>query len=156
MKLKLDLENAKEAYKNGSADIKKFFENSYPEHFKGDVKEKVTSYEAACKLLGVTPKTLSQFEQLFDKEDARRQFSRHKIVTGIRAINDGWVADFENENQCKYYNWQYNKNNGFSFGVCHDYDRCFAGSDLYIESEEKAKIIQKVFKDDYIIYHFGY
>lgn len=154
MKLKLDLENAREAYKNGSADIKKFFEDSYPEHFKGDVKEKVTSYEAACKLLGVTLKTLAQFEQLFDKEDARRQFSRHKIATGIKAINDGWVADFENENQRKYYNWQYNKNNGFSFFVYVDNFGCDAGSDLYIESEEKAKIIQKVFKDDYIIFNF--
>lgn len=156
MKLKLDLENAKEAYKKGSADIKKFLEDCHPEHFKGDVKEKVTSYESSCKLLGVTPKTLSQFEQLFDKDDAKRQFSRHKIATGIKAINDGWVADFENENQRKYYNWQYNKNSGFSFHcVCH-YFFCLAGSDLYIESEEKAKIIQKVFKDDYIIYFFGY
>lgn len=156
MKLKLDLENAKLAYKNGDASIRKFLEDCHPEHFKGDVKEKVTSYETACKLLGIVPKTLQQFEMLFDKEDARRQFARHKIATGIKVINDGWFADFENESQRKYYNWQYNKKNGFSF-FC-DYSLSFvsAGSDLYIESEEKAKIIQKVFKEDYIIFNFGY
>lgn len=156
MNLKLSLDNAKEAYKNGSVDIKRYLETSFPEHFKGDVKKRLTSYESACDILGVKPKTLEQFEMLFDKDDARRQFARHKIATGIKAINDGWVADFENEDQWKYYNWQYNKKNSFSFRCFYHIFDAGAGSDLYIESREKAEIIQKVFKDDYIIFNFGY
>lgn len=156
MNLKLSLENAQEAYKNGNAEIKKFLEDSYPEHFKKDIKLRVTSYEAACEILGIKPKTLAQFEVLFDKDDARRQFARHKIVTGIKAINEGWVADFENENQYKYYNWQYNKKSGFSFCCLYGYYFVDVGSDLYIESREKAEVIQKVFKDDYIVFNFGY
>ena len=154
--LKLQKDKAIEAYKNGDAEIKKFLETSYPEHFKGDVKKRLTSYETACDILGIKPKTLEQFEALFDKEDARRQFARHRIVTGIKAINEDWVADFENENMPKYYNWMYNKNNGFSFVVDYLCDVADAASDLHVETREKAKIIQKVFKEDYIIYMFGY
>lgn len=40
MNLKLSLDNAKEAYKNGSVDIKRYLETSFPEHFKGDVKKR--------------------------------------------------------------------------------------------------------------------
>lgn len=156
MDLKLSLENAKQAYNNGDAEIKKFLETSYPEHFKGDVKKRLTSYEAACDILGIQPKTLEQFEALFDKEDARRQFARHKITTGIKAINEDWIADFENEDMPKYYNWMYNKNNGFSFVVSSRYCVAFAASDLHVATREKAEIIQKVFKDDYITYMFGY
>jgi len=157
MNLKLSLEKALEAYKNGNDTIKRFLIDSYgEEHFLTDIKDRLKGYESACEILGIKPLTIEDFAFL-GKDQARRQFSRHKIVTGIQAINDGWVVDFENEDHPKYYNWLYNRKNGFSF-VCYAYyyGDCFAGSDLYVETREKAELIQKLFKDDYIVFMFGY
>jgi len=154
MNLKLSLDKALEAYKNGDDTIKKFLIDAYGKDvFITDIKERVTSYEAACSILGRTPLTLSQFLFLGQKE-GERQFSRHKIATGIEAINEGWIADFENESTYKYYVWMNNKKRGFSVSVGCDYFVC--GSDLCCESREKMEIIAKVFEYDYKIYLFGY
>lgn len=154
--LKLSLEKAQTTYKNGDAETKKLLIDLYgEEHFKIDVVDRLKDYESACKVLNRQPLSINDFSFL-GKEQARRQFARHKIVTGIEAINDGWIADFENEYQYKYYNWLYNRKNGFSFDCGSSFDFCSAGSDLYIESREKAEFIQKIFKDDYIVFMFGY
>lgn len=53
------------------------------------IMERVTSYETACKELGITPDpTASSYDRL---------------KTIIRALNEGWAPDWENENQLKWY-----------------------------------------------------
>jgi len=156
MNLKLDKSKAIEAYKNGDDAIKSFLIDAYgADVFITDIKERVTSYESACAILGRKALTLKDFEFLGESQ-SKRQFARHKIATGIEAINEGWVADFENEDQYKYYVWMYNKKRGFSFGVDSYFSRVIAGSDLYAETREKAEIIAKVFLEDYKIYLYGY
>lgn len=152
--LKLKLEKAISTYKNGDNDTKKLLIDLYgEEHFIADIKDRVTSYEAACKLLARTPLTLDQFLFMGEKA-AKRQFARHKISVGIEAINEGWEADFDNESQYKYYNWFYNKKRAFSSGVSGCFTVASDGSDLCCETREKAETIAKAFRDDYIIYLF--
>lgn len=154
--LKLTLEKALSTYKNGDTETKKLLIDLYgSEHFITDIKDRVTSYEAACKILNRAACTIDDFSFL-GPQQAKKQFSRHKISTGIEAINEGWEADFDNENQRKYYNWFYNHNKGFaSRTVFFSFAGCVgAGSDFHIENEEKAKIIARVFKEDYIVYLF--
>lgn len=154
MNLKLSVEKAQEAYKNGNDVIKQFLIDSYgEEHFITDIKERVTSYEAACAILGVTPLSVKDFEFL-GKEKAAKKFSEHKITTGIEAINEGWKPDFDNESQWKHYVYFRNKNNGFSFGVVCRFYCSSCGADFYIESEEKANVIAKIFREDFINYFF--
>lgn len=114
------------------------------------INDKITSYEACCKLIGIKPLTLKQFGFLGERE-GKRQFHLHRVTTGIKAINEGWYPDFENENESKYYTWFYNKKrgsrSGSSVGVFYG---SFVVGDLYIQSSEKAEIIAKVFRDDYL------
>ena len=150
--LKLSLEKAVAAYNAGDSDRKKFLIDLYGEEtFLRDIKDRVTGYESACKILGKTPLTLSQFQFLGDKQ-AKKQFARHKIQVGIEAINEGWVADLDNTNQYKYYIWMYGKSNGFSSNVDYDYFSSSVGTDLSIESRDKAQVIEKVFRQEYIDY----
>lgn len=154
MNLKLTLEKALSTYKNGDADTKKLLINLYgSEHFITDIKDKVTSYESACAILGRKVLSVDDFKQLFGKQ-AEKQFAGHKIQIGIEAINEGWVPDFDNENQYKYYNWFYNKKRGFDCSVRYYYGVSDLGSSFYIENREKAEVIAKVFKEDYILYLF--
>ena len=157
MNLKLTLEKALEAYNNANSEGKKLLEDLYgKEHFQ-DIFDRLTGYESACEILGRTPKTLAQFEAFFPtKKQAKRQFARHKIVTGCEAISEGWEADFENENQYKYYNWMYNKKNGL--GLYGNVVHCSSGSgsDLYLETPQKRDHIGKIFSSEYATYLFGY
>ena len=153
MNLKLYLDKALEAYKNGNAIIKQFLIDSYgAEHFITDIKDRVTSYEAACAILNIKPLSVKDFEFL-GKDKATKKFSEHRITIGIEAINEGWKANFDNESQWKYYVYFLNKSNGFSFFVLHG-SGTSCGADFYIENEEKANVIAKVFRDDFIAYFF--
>lgn len=152
--LKLTIEKAQEDYKNGDPDIKAFLINLYgAEHFLTDIKDRVNSYESACKILNITPRSITDFSFMGEKQ-AKKWFSRLKIVTGIKAINEGWAPDFENESQRKWYNYFTNKNRSFSSASYYYYAYSSSGSDEYIESQEKANVIAKVFKEEYITYLF--
>lgn len=153
--LKLELSKAIEAYNNGSDEIKKFLVSAYGEdNFVTDIKLRVKDYESACKILGRDQLTLEQFKFLGDKE-SEKAFAKHKIETGIKAINEGWHPDFDDHNQYKYYIWMYGKSSGFRSDVYYCCHYSYEPSDLFIESREKAEVIEKIFREDYIKYLFG-
>lgn len=157
MNLKLTLERAQEAYSKANAEGKKLLEDLYgKEHFQS-IFDRVNGYAGACAVLGRTPMRLAQFEAFFPtKEQAKRQYARHKIATGVEAISEGWLADFENENQRKFYNWMYNKNNGLRLYGYYSYYDSGTGADLCLETSEKRDHIGEVFKSEYAQYLFGY
>ncbi|MEI7829341.1 MAG: hypothetical protein WCI31_06210 [Prolixibacteraceae bacterium] len=80
------------------------------------------------------------------------------VMLIIYVINNGWLADFKNQNQRKYrlYFWVRSDGSGFSDSfydyVCACTD---AGSRLYIESEEKARHILKHFEKEFENYHLS-
>lgn len=116
--------------------------------------DEVNSYEDACRILGVEERTLTEFEKFFGKEKGAKQYAYHRITTGIEAINEGWKADWKNDNQRKYIVWMYNENKGFGFV---DYYHCYcssSGGDLYIETYDKCKKIYDVFLEDFKLYYF--
>jgi len=156
MSLNTTLEKVLEAHKNADTNGKKLLEDLYGKQYFLSIFDRVTSYETACEVLNLTPKSLSQFEQLFNKDQARRQFARHKLQVACEAINEGWVADFENENQYKYYNWMYNKKNGLRlFGTC-NFDCSHTSSDLCLETAKKCDHVALHMKSEYATYLFGY
>lgn len=148
--LKLTLDKAQETYKNGNAEVKKLLTDLYgDEHFLADIKDRVNSYESACKITGRDVLDLDDFDMYGD--EAKRMFARYKITTGIKAINEGWIPDFDNTNQAKYYIYMYGKKNGFSSYVI-SYDIASVGSDMHIACRDKAEVIERVFKEDYKTY----
>lgn len=152
--LKLTLDKAQEAYKSGNTEIKKLLTDLYgEEHFLSDIKDRVNSYESSCKITRRSVLDIDDFD--IYGEEAKRMFARHKITTGIKAINEGWYPDFDNTNQPKYYIWMYGKKNGFSSVVGGSYFiYAGVGSDMHIETNDKAKVIEKVFRQEYIDYLF--
>jgi len=148
--LKLSLEKAQEAYKKGDQSIKDFLINAYgEEHFLVDIKDRVQSYEDACREIGITPLTESDFG-ILPKEDQKRAFNRHQLTIVIKALNQGWYPNWKNSNEAKYYIYLYHENSGFSFRVgaayCH-YGS--VGSDLYVKTRELAEHLKTYFKTQY-------
>lgn len=150
--LKLELGKAQEAYKKGTKENQQFLITMYgEEHFLTNIKDRLKGYESACKILGQKELTVDHFAFLGEKQ-AKKEFSRHRIITGIKAINEGWYPDTDNSNQNKYYVYMQGKKSGFSSGVfCCGYGSVVVCSDFYIETREKAEIIERIFREDYII-----
>lgn len=67
-----------------------------------NTEKKITSYEDACKVLGVEPINEEVFN-VFPKEDRKSTIAYHKLTIIARALNNGWLPDWENTNESKYY-----------------------------------------------------
>lgn len=155
MNLKLTLEKAQEAYKKATNDQKALLIDLYgAQYFLTDVKDLLKGYASACVLLQRDQLTLLDYSKGRSDKQAKREFARHKISTCIEAINEGWYPDFDNTNQPKYYIWMYGKKSGFSSSVSYYYDNSEVCSDLYCETREKAELIEKICREDYIEYLF--
>ena len=63
-----------------------------------DVKERVKSYEDACEELGLP--VVTDWENMTPDEVAYI-----KLKTIVRALNEGWVPDWEDSDQYKYWVW---------------------------------------------------
>jgi len=96
----------------------------------------VTSYETACDSLGIKPnKNVTPYE---------------KLTTIIKALNQGWYPNFDDENERKWFNY-YQKNKGvFSFCVV---DYCetamTVASALYLKDEKTARYANEKFFKEY-------
>lgn len=111
-----------------------------------DVKSRIKSYVDACNDQGITPLNISAFSAL-PSIDQVHAFASHRVTTVIRSLNEGWVPDWNNSSERKYYVWyQFGSGVGFSYGV-YGYDRSYSavGSRLHFKSEELAKYFASQF-----------
>jgi hypothetical protein len=108
-------------------------------------------FEDACKKLGIDPAKLPDVSGI-PEEFAKPIIAAYKLMIIYKAINDGWIPDWSNYNQYKYYPWFRVLSSGFGFsGSDYFYGRTFAavGSRLCTDSSEKALYIAKQFKAEY-------
>ncbi len=108
---------------------------------KKNIKERVKSYEDACKVLGEAP--ITDFGDSTPDEIAYK-----KLKTIIRALNEGWVADYRDSNQLKWIPWFYVSRYGFVFDASvYDYSYPISGrsSRLCLKSDDLATYAGKQF-----------
>lgn len=84
------------------------FDYFYKEEEYEEVTDRVKSYEDACKVLGVEP---------INEQNAKAQgfrpdeIARRKLETITAALNEGWLPDWNNTNEYKYYPYFYIQEN---------------------------------------------
>ncbi|WP_157474625.1 hypothetical protein [Dyadobacter sp. Leaf189] len=74
------------------------------ETFNIDIKDRVKSYEDACRLLQIKPAQLSEFT-VVPREFRAPTYAFHRLCVIAKALNEGWEPDWDNNNQYKYYPW---------------------------------------------------
>lgn len=77
-----------------------------------DITKKIKSYEDACKVLGLNPENQPCVDSVSEK-DRNSIIAYHKLIVIVRALNEGWEADFTNHDQYKYWNWLWVDTAGF-------------------------------------------
>jgi hypothetical protein len=148
--LNISKDNALKAFNEGCSDVQKVLSNLFgPETFKPkNIMERVKTYEDACKVLGLNPS-----DQLpsTNSKDAAAIIAYAKLFIIARALNEGWVPDWNNSSQYKYYPWfDMRAGSGFSNDVYGgSYTTSGVGSRLCFKSEELARYAGKQFLSIY-------
>lgn len=109
---------------------------------------KLNSFETCCSYLGMDT-TLPDVSKL-PKEFAKALVSNYKLWVIAKAWNkkDGFVPDYDNWNQPKYYAWFYKGPSGFAFALssCDPSDTyAGSGSRFSFETPERAREFGEMF-----------
>jgi hypothetical protein len=110
--------------------------------------EDIKTFEDACEELGIVNNSC---RPIFDDEEDPDEIAYKKLKVIIKAINQGWVPDWTDGNQRKWYPW-FNLSSGFGFSVSDcDYVGTVTcvGSRLCFETEAKSNYCAKQFIDLY-------
>lgn len=111
----------------------------------------IKTFEDACIRMNEDPEKLPDVSS-FPERFRRSIIANYKLMIIYEAINNGWIPDWSNWNQYKYYPWLPVLSSGFGFsrssygyviaGAC-------VGSRLCTDTSEKAKYMGKQFEAEY-------
>ena len=106
-----------------------------------DIKDKVKSFEDACKVLDITPSVpvVTGIPEKYQKP----LIANYQLMVIAEALNEGWTPDWSNGEWDKWYPW-FNMDNSSTagrFSFDDSDNQCsfsFVGSRLCFKSEELA------------------
>ncbi len=111
------------------------------------IMDKVKTFEDACKIRGIdSSKSLPYSNPSGDSEKALNAIAMLWIIAGV--VNEGWIADYSNASQYKWFPYFEKTKSGFGFSSSSYVfwlSSSFAGSRFAFETEEKAKYVGKQF-----------
>lgn len=148
--LQISEQKARELYKSGSSELKSILEESFgKDFFSQKITDRVKTYEDACRELSMNPLDKNKLIGFgFTKHD----IAYKKLVTIIKALNEGWVPDVCDSSVYRWYPWF--KTNGspssFAFDVSGYGYACAdagSGSRLCLKSKELSEYCGKQFID---------
>lgn len=143
----MTLEKAKAIYPTSPA----WFQKELAAEFGAKAFEKrsfkdIKTFEDACEELGI-----KNPESLFTESDTPDEIAYKKLKVVAKAINQGWIPDWDDKSQQKWWPW-FSLSSGFGFsGSNFSYDGTITtvGSRLCFESEAKSDYAATQFIDIY-------
>lgn len=114
-----------------------------------DVMERVKTPKDAIKELGESDEDVIEYRGMQEAGLSSRTLNNQLAVIIVKALNEGWIADWDDSSQYKYFPWFYL---GKSFR-CNYYFTDYAGSTvptrLCLKSSKLAEYTGKQFKNVY-------
>lgn len=111
----------------------------------------IKTFKDACKKLNLDTAKLPDVS-IMPERFRKPIIAASKLMIIYEAINNGWIPDWGNSNQWKYYPWYDFLSSGFGFSFTfYFYDRTstIVGSRLCTDTREKALYIAEQFKTEY-------
>ena len=90
---------------------------------KQDIRDRVKTYEDACRVLGIDTKT-PELPNIPER-DRRGVTAYYKLIIIARALNEGWEPDWKDREQDKvvpYFHFDRENNTTAGFAFAHTYD----------------------------------
>jgi hypothetical protein len=150
--LRVDLiKRFEKATKTQKAALTEFFGEDF---FKVDITDRVKSFENACEVLGRS--TSLPDLRMFPTKHRDSMIAYYKLCTITEALNEGWVPDWANTDEYKWFPWWCVSTDRSDAGLA-DADTYYAatvaaaflGSRLGFKTEKLARYAADQFKDLY-------
>lgn len=116
-----------------------------------DIRKRIKTYPDACEFLGEEPIVDEVLLKLGFTKD---EIAYRKLKTIAKALNEGWLPDWTNSNQYKYWPWFVYDSNSAGFGCAYaNYTatstNTHIGSRLCFKTRELAAYAGEQFEDIY-------
>lgn len=149
--LKIEADKAKKLYATASQEIKEIFEETFGKDFflKKKIQDRIKTFDDVLNELGFIGAEVLPFRCPNTKnEKAINAFAKIQLISEV--LNEGWIPDWTDTNQCKYYSYFERKSSGWVVYGCY-FQGCDAsvGSGLYFKSSELAIYAGNQFIDIY-------
>lgn len=144
--------NALKAYEEASDKVKKLLEDLIgKEFFQRNIMDRVKTFEDACAIEepSANMKILLDYNGVDQDMLAAQAFAKLSHIRKV--LNEGWVPDWTNSSEYKYYPWfKHEAGFGLSYGGC-DLSNSYSsvGSRLCFKNRELAEYAGKQFKEIY-------
>lgn len=149
--LTLDENTAKSLYPTAAPEFKTMLEETFGKQlFIKNVMDRVKTFEDACREVGVIPHKV--YNPMADSKD---EIAYKKLKIIAKALNEGWVVDWNNEKESKYFPYfDMRKRPGSGFvGSCFYWvTYSFVSSRLTYKTSTLAAYAGKQFEVEYYDY----
>lgn len=139
--------SALQAYQHADANGKGLLANLFGKHhFLTNITERIASFEDCCVEAGEDPA-----DRKFHEGEAD-EVAYRKLKVIVKAYNEGWVPNWNDDNEAKWYPWFYMNQPGFrlrAIGCIITFSDSTGGSRLCFKSEALAKHAVSMFLDIY-------
>jgi len=128
-------------------------ENEKNEAVKFDFRT-IKTFEDACTQLNIDQADMPNLS-LIPEEFRKPLLAAYKLMIIFKAINNGWVPDWSNDEQRKWFPWFGVLSSGSGFSDSDSDYYCgdaSVGSRLCTDSSEKAEYIAEQFEAEYVDY----
>lgn len=111
--------------------------------------ENIKTVGHAIEILGEKDEDVIALRQLYKADLPRYIVAEQELVVVIKAVNEQWVADYDNHNQTKWFNWWY-LGKDFRLNLSYyRYSTSFVSSRLCFKTESDLKEATTKFLDIY-------
>ena len=151
--LEVKQDNAIKAYKGADANVKQVLADLFgSENLNIKITDRVKTFDDVLQLSGTlndNVRMLLDYNGIDGDMLASQAFMKATLI--CRVLNEGWVPDWDNGNQTKYYPWlRYKSGVGFSNSLCvNTYSLASVGSRLCLKSCDLAMYAAEQFNDVY-------
>jgi len=150
-KITITKKNALAAFKNADAKGKALLVDLLGQDvFSGKITDRIKSFADACAELGVDHEELLPYPSSTDDDFKISVNAYVKLATIIEALNEGWVPDYRNDHEAKYFPCFESNPSGLVLSDDgYAYSSSYVGSRLVLRSGELAKYVGREFIDIY-------
>lgn len=146
--LKITREKALQIYDSADASKQALLEELFGKaSFEKSPMEQIKTIDDILQAHGITRE---QFENTtVGLTEDEKAYKLIKML--VETLNQGWVPNWDDNNECKYYPWFYMSSSGFRFGGADGRwsSRSYVGSRLAFKSSELAEYAGKQFTELY-------